>query len=302
MHRHRLLLTIAACLLAAACADPSRTPVQPDLSVTSSVSAIQSRMDALFGGGDLRAAGASQLSTLQQTIAQGDVAAARQQMTALVTYTLRGYLNGRLQDPNGASPPTTLEAVCGLTAALYGLVQLPGPVCVAEGRNDHHNAMGVVGHEGGLVALSPPQAGVQFPAGAIDDPVLVTVRFLPPDTLRHPHGLLNTLHPQYQPFFEYADFPHQPGFRSAVVVGICVFDPPFPGAPTPEVAARLLMGHNRGLTGFEMLPPATAFFLQCGGEASAQSPGGLGGLAGSFSPFGAVDPGVGHGEGENAIR
>lgn len=302
MTRHRVVLAVAACLLAAACGDQSaRTPVQPDFGVTSGVSQIQSRMSVLFGAGDLGASGVSQLGGIQQAISDGNRELARARMLGLVRFTLRAYLQRRLQDPNGANPPTTLDAVCELTSALYRFVEVAGPVCAAAD-GDHDHAQAVIGHDGGLITTPRATSGANFPPGALLDPVLVIVSRLPDSTTRG-HGPINTVLDQYPPFYEFATFP-ETRFNGLVLVGVCVFDPPNPNAPTPEVAARLRLAHNTHSGRAELLPLATAFFLGCvpNSDGSVRSPGGLGGLTGSFSPFGAVDPGENHGGGDEESR
>ena len=283
----RVAFAVAVSILAAACDDSStRTPVQPEPTLSASVAGLQSNLTRLFGG-DVQAAAA--VAGIQQALDARDLTTARSRMIDLVRFTLRGYAMGRLQDPNGDAPPTTLDAVCEVTADLYHMLRMSGPVC-ARTAADHDHAQAVIGPHGGLITTPGRTAGANFEPGTLTDTVLVTVFHLP-DSTNGGLGPINTGHRQYPPFYEFTTFP-QTTFQLPVLVGLCVFDPPDPRAPPADVAARLVLAHNLHDDRAEALPRATPFFLGCplGGDVRAGSPGGLGGLAGSFSPFAAVDP------------
>lgn len=283
----RVAFAAAVSILAAACGDPSApTPAQPEPVLSASVASLPNNLAQLFGA-DVQAA-SSGLTGIQQALTAGDMATARSRMIGLVRLTLRAYAMNRLQDPNGTAPPSTLDAVCLVTADLYQMVAMSGPVC-ATSTIDHDHAQAVIGPHGGLLTTPGRNAGANFEAGTLTDTVLVTVIHLP-DTINGGAGPINTVHHQYPPFYEFSTFP-QTNFRLPVLVGICVFDAPDPRAPPADIAARLVLAHNLHGGRAEPLPRAVPFFLGCPlGDVNAGSPGGLGGLAGSFSPFAAVDP------------
>lgn len=168
-----------------------------------------------------------------------------------------------------------------------------------------------VDQEGGTVVSPSGEAGVRIPEGAFDGPVEITVRRIADDDAPLPTTL------DQFPLFYDIDASERPNLP--VTVGICVVDPPDPDAPDPAIVDRLRLAHPdpEDPQQLEILPLADAPFLDCSGSASrgsrgpalalldrladlvlpgalradVRSPGPLGGLAGTFSPFGAVDPG-----------
>lgn len=309
--------------LAVACHDGRQiVPTQPpSFQTTSDYNSLKAQIIALFptGSVSLRNAALRHLRNIQSALADGNLPLAQNKMFNLVDYTLQKLHNGQLLDPNGSSPPTTDEAVCLLISGLYEFVSLVAPTTCAGGITEDGAAV-VVGPAGGMVVTGNGHAGADIPAGTLSEPVLVTITRIPDPTGDPGTGPLNTDLNQYPRFYEITTSPAGAPLANDFVVGICVYDPPNPYAPpTLEIAGRLRLAHNVG-TGIEFLPLVSAPFLSCDdtamrdGEplnfgsrmtlwvarlvgprplfaATVLSPGGLGGLAGGFSPFGAVDPG-----------
>ena len=304
---------IAAAVATSAVACTSERAVAPfDAPMYAVTSAeLQSQIIALFPSSavSLQNAALRHLRNIEKDLESGNVSGAQKKMLGLVDYIYQKFGNGQLLDPNGAAPPTTEQAVCVVVNGLYEFVGLTGP----GGCNDEDGATAIVGPEGGTVVTGSGQAGTDIPPGALTQTVLLVITRLP-DPDDPGVGPLNTNLPQYARFYDISIFPEVP-LTEDMLVGVCVYDPPNPLAPPFDVAQRLRLGHNLGEEGFEILPFAVAPFLGCDtGQSGAildrflkfaagvfapkplfaavVNPGGVGGLAGGFSPFGAVDPGA----------
>jgi hypothetical protein len=300
-------------LLLVACSsggDGSTEPPGPPEDTTS----IEAQIRTLYQpDAQLREAALSQAAAIRQQIAAGGNAAARTRVLLLADFTLRAFRDGKL------AGGTSLEAernVTRLVGALYQLAGMQAPV-PAEGTLSVDAATGVVGPEGGQLVTPSGAAGVQIPAGALPESVLVAVTRIPtpasPGT-----GPLPTELKQYGPYYDLSTYPNVPQFGDSMRVGICqVTNPSSPFYP-PEPHDRLRLAHRVGNSVEILERVGVNDFLRCtnvspmiasSGEAgwrtvftavverivSELTPGtlhaahgGLGGKVKSFSPFGAV--------------
>ena len=252
--------------------------------------------------------------------------------TSIVTFVqtlLADLENGDLEDPNGAQPPSTADALASLVNAVAQFGGLPAPIPPSNPLGGD-GAVAVVGPAGGTVVTASGFGGVQFPAGALPANVIVVVNRLP-NPVTPTTGPLPTTFDQYPLFYEFSTTPPVAQFAQDVMVGICQLEvgEPF-GPPTQTVASRLQLAHPNPAapTTVELLAREPAPFLSCAGVVLAEARerrqgegvlanafhvikglgtravavfrptplyavhGGLGGKTKSFSPFAAVDPGI----------
>ena len=199
---------------------------------------------------------------------------------------------GRLLDPAGGDPPTTEGALADLFEAVADEAGLEAPpvseAALGEG------AVTFVDEDGMTVVTESGFGGIDFPAGALTERILVILEHLPEG--EPGDGPLPTALDQYPIFYQVTTFPEAGELSVEAVAGLCVVDPPDPFAPTPEVAARLRLAHPDpgDPTDIEFLPLMDAPFVDCTGASTEglglASPGRLGGAIAAFSPIAAVDP------------
>ena len=161
-----------------------------------------------------------------------------------------------------------------------------------------------------IVTTGDGLAGVSLPGNPVTEPTLLTITVITGSFVPG-GGPLNTKLDQYPGYYEFKkQSATDPPLTQPVVVAVCPT-----GSMTPEVRARLRLGHNAS-AGFEVTPPADASFLSCPSLTALNSSGpawmrtiaslvlprallasgvrlitgGVGGSAGEFSPFGPVDP------------
>jgi hypothetical protein len=241
---------------------------------------------------------------------------------------LSDWKGGRLEDPNGAQPPSTADALQSLlnSVAQFGGMASPLP---SPGALSADATVEIVGSTGATVVAPSGFGGVRFPAGALPEEVIVVVSRLPNPTQPRSGPLPTTLD-QYPLFYDFSTFPTVAQFAQPVTVGICTIEvgDAF-GPPNQTVANRLQLAHPNpaNLSTVELLERAEAPFIHCDGVSLASAEpvrqgdgfgrralalastvgsrlasfilptpayavhGGLGGRVSSFSPFGAVDPG-----------
>jgi hypothetical protein len=173
--------------------------------------------------------------------------------------------------------------------------------------NQTDQASATIGPSGGAVVTPSGAAGVQIPAGAVSQPVVVTVTSIATPTSVGSGPLPTTLK-QYPPFYEFQTSPANAQFGDSVRVGVCQVTDPSSQYYAPESDhPKLRLAHTVG-AGVEVLKPvAVNDFLRCTGITAKRSGGllsrfaaalgvspayaahgGLGGKVKSFSPFGAV--------------
>jgi len=267
----------------------------------------------------------SAFARIKADLASGKTATAQADLVAFFSRVLADERNGVLQDPNGTQPPTTAEALRSLlsSVATLGGVTSPIPASSSDG------AVAVIGTAGGTLVSSSGFGGVSFPAGALPADVIVVINRLPAPS-QPKTGPLPTTLDQYPLFYEFSTIPAIPQFNQEVTVGVCQLEVGDPFAPaTQAIADRLQLAHPNPTnpTTVELLPRVNANFMQCDGVSLASAAtsagstrlasaintlsrlrtrvadfflptpayavhGGLGGKVSSFSPFGAVDPGV----------
>jgi len=266
-----------------------------------------------------------EFAQVKSAIASGNPDA-QTRIVAFFSRVLVDQRNGVLQDPNGAQPPSTVDAVHSLlnNVAVFGGIAAPIPPAAADG------AVAVIGAAGGTLLSSSGFGGVSFPPGALPSDAIVVISRLP-NPIAPKTGPLPTTLDQYPLFYDFSTVPAIAEFAQPVLVGVCQLEVGEPFAPaTQAIADRLQLAHPNPAnpTTVELLPRVNANFMHCDGVslASAQSRttptglaartldaitsvgsrfaslflptpayavhGGLGGLTRSFSPFAAVDPGV----------
>jgi hypothetical protein len=210
--------------------------------------------------------------------------------------------------------------VIGALALAPILVTCSGDSTATAPEND--TVTQAVGPAGGTVVTPSGAAGVQIPAGTFSQPVMVTITRLPIPSSPGA-GPLPTSLKQYGPYYDFRTSPQVAQFGDSARVGVCqVTDPSSPFYP-PEPHDRLRLAHTVGKS-IEMLDRVgVSDFLRCTNVSASRSTrtdrngwhavllairdnaigllrpaklyaahGGLGGKVKSFSPFGAVDPGV----------
>ncbi|MEO7082904.1 MAG: hypothetical protein ABI442_18670 [Gemmatimonadaceae bacterium] len=157
-------------------------------------------------------------------------------------------------------------------------------------------------------------AGVSLPGAAVSEPTIVQFFSIPDTFGGGGHGPLHTKLDQYAGFIDIqASSVTSAPLAKQVIVAVCP-----PPDLDPVIRARLRLGHD-AVAGFEITPAADASFLTCStsiGAAPSAMPtwlkalanavlpkkayaritmlaaGGVGGTAGEFSPFDAIDPDV----------
>ena len=329
----RYTVAVLALAVLTACDDHSvSSPASPRSSSASQGPSSRAALEAQINGliNDLyapRDQGAvyKQFADIKSDIASGRSADAETKLIAFFNRLLTDSKNGILQDPNGAQPPTTADALRTLLGniASFAGVSSPIPPPAADG------AIGVIGPAGGTLVSSSGFGGVSIPPGALPSDAIVVINRLPNPTAPKTGPLPTTLD-QYPLFYDFSTIPVIPQFNDFVLVGVCQLEVGEPFAPaTQAIADRLQLAHPNPLnpSTIELLPRADASFMHCDGvnlasAASKTAPvglaarfldaattvgtrvaalfmptpayavhGGLGGLTKSFSPFAGVDPG-----------
>ncbi len=277
--------------IAACSSDNGPTPPE-DLVIPA---AIQAQIDALFPSGNLNDSATTQVEDVLESADAGQTAQAQSAFVDFVAFGATQAGAGALLDPNGAAAPTTEDALADLSDDVADEAGLTVPP-IPAGAFGESGAAEVLDGSGGTVVTGDGNAGVLLPAGALPGSTLITIVPIPATGDPEDHdGPLDTSLDQYPRFYQIETFPPISSLAQPGVVGLCVVDPPDPFAPTPEVAARLRIGHPMPNLPevIQILPLADASFLDCsGGDGLAlASPGAIGGRISSFSPFAAVDPG-----------
>ena len=272
MSRRRLLLPVTVVALLAACSDTTPlTPALPAVPTPQAVTAaatctspdpatIQNQINALFVGGQKTAA-LSKFSNIQKMCTTGKLAEATTKMFTLVDWTLAQYQGSKLVDGQSAGTQTK---VVDLTGSLYTYVGFDAPAL----------SPAALGPDGAVAVVYPttsdtvikPATGwseVVIPAGAVSQPVLITISRIPESAYETPTdpyaGPLATSLNQYPLFYEYAVSPVVT-FNVPVTVGICLRDQI---DLTTAPGSRLRVAHNISATQIEILPWATPPALDC---------------------------------------
>lgn len=334
----RNLVASFVILLVAACGEqsPTRPTVEPD-ALTARGPATQAALEAQINGlvnalyaPKEQGAVKVDFARIKAQLASGRTEEAEAGIVSFVQTLLEDLAGGDLEDPNGAQPPTTADALASLVNAVAQFGGLPPPIPPSNPLGGD-GAVAVLGPAGGTVVASSGFGGVQFPPGALPENTIVVVNRLPNPTTPTA-GPLPTPLDQYPLFYDFSTTPHVAQFAQPVLVGICQLEvgQPF-GPPTQTVANRLQIAHPdpANPSTLELLAREVAPFVDCSGVQLSQARlrrqgegllvralgsirdvgaravsvfrptpayavhGGLGGKTTSFSPFGAVDPGAG---------
>lgn len=306
----RLIVSLAALALAAcaqqettAARDPARQGVAAlDLApgcTAYTYEQLQQQINDVYGAGTPDANSAlGKLSNLQHQLNIGDTDAAVAQAYNLVDFTVKKYQAGTLI--------ATEDAVITLVNGILCFSGL-GPYYTTINNSWIVNP----GDPAQILISDDGWAGLSLPANIVTEPTIIAITRLA-DT---PSPLATDLDKYPLNYdFDKSSATDAP-FTQDVTVGVC----PASGVPD-DVRARLKLGHQDDVDGFEVLPPADASFIDCANAPAlpsalqaatdvamsrqgdvpdssgvitlamvAGAPG-VGGLTDSFSPLAPVDP------------
>ncbi len=252
---------------------------------------IQAQIRALYDNGNRGMEGALDLfDFVVAAVPGGNRVTIEDAAFRFVDHVLSSKASGNLVDPNGSAPPSLEAALAMLIADLYsfaGIASTPPPAA-AFGPD---GAAKVLDSAGGLVVTGTQFAGADIPAGTFQNRTLVTlVRLMNPT--QPGTGPLPTNLQQFPLFY---DIDASATASRQFTAAVCVLDnPPDPLGAPPGIVSQLRLAHPdpQNPSTIQILPVAPSPFLSCIGAngVGTNAPGGLGGLATSFSPFGAVLP------------
>ncbi|HEY7529052.1 MAG TPA: hypothetical protein VIC56_00050 [Gemmatimonadota bacterium] len=278
---------------------------------------IPAQICALFDKGTEKSF-LARYDNVKRKLGQGKQSVAVTQMLALINSVFDKA--GVAADPNGASPPTTNEALADLIEDLFAAIGFSvelDPALFDGG------SITVIDESGGTAEAANGFELVIVPPNAVNGPTLIVITPLPdgsdpfPDFFSVPKYFDNTAFPlENGPTFvrrpALAGGPSEFTFEEPVTVALCAVTDDL----TEEQADALQLAHDTG-DGVEILdpvpPPAgldcsdavdeSVTALRKRGPASGPAPGGkgaprggpalhggrgVGGQVSSFSPFGAV--------------
>lgn len=331
----RAAVSLMALTVLAACTERApNPPTQPSRAPSAAIvpdnAALEAKIETLIGElyaprdqGVVHAA----FAQIKAAIGAGQTAAATSGIVAFFGARLADLKSGILQDPNGANPPSTADALRDLLNNVAQFGGLAPPIPVSNPLSGD-GAVAVVGPAGGTVVTSHGFAGVRFPAGALPSDVILVIARLP-NPASFGNGPLPTDFDQYPLFYDYSTTPTVSPFLQPVTVSLCRMEVGDSFGPvTQAIADRLQDAHPDPAdpTNIEILPKVDGSFIHCTGVSlaslepkpqagrlaaavdSLMSGGsrlasyfmptpayavhsGLGGLTDSFSPFAIVDPG-----------
>ena len=297
--RRRILsiaATVATVIIVASCTDkpaptaPKRmSPVgRSNISLPGTCatqSALESMVNSVFGSGTPGAKNALDIVKQAATALKlGNIPEAQTQANALIAIILQSMntLPGKAQ---ALMLVGALQCWTGITTGSLLVMPLDTPKTIIS-----------------IDGLG----GVFIPANSVSEPTLVTVTTV----IAPPTPLLITKLDKYP---NYVLVSQLSGVTNSLIKPVTVAVCPT-GVTDPVVRARLRLGHQSSVSGFEITPTADGTFLNCAGIASSQSKmpewvkslasiilprplyaqlafsGGVGGSASEFSPFGPVDP------------
>ena len=219
---------LAGALLAAACSDQrSPLPTAPPVSPTFTASPCPRPVELaililqLFAPRDLLIFAAQMHSDINLRMSKGDVAGARKVVLAFIDFTLKTYYQGKLRDPNGATPPGTDFFVVKLIDGLLCWVGLPpsGLALGPPGSSGTSVTTKVIGAEGGQFVANDGLSALQVPQGAVSaDRLWVITRR--DDLARLPAGCVTTSLEQIPLCVDFSVVPAQ-DLAQPVLVQIC---------------------------------------------------------------------------------
>jgi hypothetical protein len=256
-------------------------PLGCDATYTSLVNLV----NAVFGAGSPNANSAlGKLSNMQKQLDKGDMVDAVAQAKNLIS-----FIQQKASTLPGASQAQTLidqlECYVGIAANTFLIFPSDQPQTIIN---------------------STGQAGLSLPVNPVSEPTLVTITTLG----------TSQLVTQLDVYPGFVEITQQSGVTNSFIKQVTVAVCPAPGID-PVISARLRLGHQSSVNGFQITPFAPADFLSCSGNISIGSAkgrlpgwirslasmvlpkplyakmrfaGGVGGLASEFSPFGPVDP------------
>lgn len=231
------------------------------------------------------------LNTMQQQIDAGNISGAQTTAFGVVQMIVTEAKQGRLIGSSADATSLTNGTLC--YAGLPITTTDPTNTWVVMPTDNPQ-----------VIVASTGLAGTALPGHVVSEPTVITFTVLPPPSGAAPLNTKLDVYPNYVEFA--ANSAGNAPLTQPVVVAVC----PSSDIPT-DVLARLRLGHQAS-GGFEVTPAADASFLVCPAVsglrglpawiqkvaswvlpaplyARARAAGGVGGTAGSFSPFAPVD-------------
>lgn len=286
-------LAVAAVVLLAACTtdraarggDPTEpatvASVAPASQVAPTCTLTQTDLVALantaFGAGSPNVNSViGKIGSLAQARAAGNTAEVKAKAFDIAEFVLRK--NEQRSFPGGSA---------SVTALVNGVFCFAGlPIIIG----DPSNAFFILPTDSAQVVVNNTGlAGVSLPPTPVAEPTLLTIAPIPFSGAPGA-GPLSTKLDQYPGFYFIEKFSATDApLVDPVVVGICPV-----GTIPADVRARLRLGHDREVDGFELTPPADAGFLNCTAALArlAPEPGLLTRLASLVTPTPAYAAGV----------
>jgi hypothetical protein len=259
---------LASAILINACSNDSRNSTEPAAPTTSAslvpagcltVTQTADTITALFPKGSSRVTAAKMYATIVVYINTGRLEQARALTFTLLDFTLQQYNAGKLI---GGYSSTTQARLLHFETGLYCTVGLSTDGLEPPGTPTDQGTVNQVVFPSTTtqnIVTQNGKAGVQFPGGSLNAPVLVTIS---PASDKPLHTTLD----QYGPYSDVKVSPES-ALNDVVSVGLCLDA----GVDSP----RVFLAHNISTTTIEVLPRAVAPINGLCGVITPPAPAGL---------------------------
>ena len=259
---------LASAVLISACSNDSRNSTEPVVPPVSesivpagcpTVTQTAQMIVALYPKGADRVTAAAAYAAILLYINTNHQADAQTLMFRLLDFTLQRYNAGKLI---GGYSLATQQQLLAFEIGLYCTVGLPTTGLVLPGTPSDPGTVNKVVLPSTTtqnIVTQNGNAGVQFPGGSLNGPVLVTIS---PASDKPLHTTLD----QYGPYSDVKVSPES-ALNTVVSVGLCLID----GADIPTV----FLAHNISTTSIEVLPRGVSFISGLCGVTTPPAPTGL---------------------------
>lgn len=260
-----LLLPLLLAIGITACSDAThQLPLEPDFGKVSGdasqIAQIQTRINALFPQPEKRQANQI-FARLKNALAIGDESAAQAQAAALIN--LLG--NTDLKDPKGETKDEAKSRLFADLLMLTGLNEVLAIFLLGD-----VTAAAIEPHKEQTVVVETEEAGVFFPAGSVEETVLVIIERV---ALDDGGDCLPTIREQREGCYTFRTIPEQQAdFTADVTIGMCV---DVTGLSLERIANFHLYGFDEGDDNVRELENTTVDFLDCEDFALALPDAGL---------------------------